>query len=102
MSETAYSNANVSKLTFGGTAYQVTQFHFNQKADKKEVTQSPNAGKKRYQNTLTGVDFDGEAFITLSSSPFAVLTVNTVCVITWCGDGSTANFASSYCVIDSV
>jgi hypothetical protein len=90
-----------SKIIANGVAFCITKFEFERKQDKHDVTTTCNNGKRQYQAGLQGVDFNGEAKLDLSETPYTVLPTGSAVSITWSSDGTTVNFSSAKCVIES-
>lgn len=100
-----FAHGKLSSLTVGGTVYYLTSFKWGNKADKHDVTQSPNTGRKQYQLGLQDTPFSGEALLNLTAAggtPVTLLQPGTLVSIVWKPDGTTTLFSSTLAVVDDV
>jgi hypothetical protein len=102
---TLYAHGEKSTVTVGSTVYYLSNFKFAQKFDKHDVTQSPNGGKKQYQDGLGDTPFSGDGLLNLTAAggtPISMLQPGSLVTIDWKPDGVTSLFHSAQCVIDNV
>lgn len=97
-----YAHGMNSQIVVNGVAICITDFSFDRKQVKHDVTTTCNAGKNQYQGGLQTVDFTGKGFLDLTVSPFVNFVSGSSGSVVWSANGTTVNFSSAKCVFESV
>jgi hypothetical protein len=98
-----YAIASSGVLIINGVTLCVSKFEHERKVDKQQIDTTCSNGKHAYQPTIRGVEFSGEAFLDLATSPFTVIPDTLgFATVTWSANGTAVTFTSSKCVIESL